>query len=594
MTDRPSSGHYPHAGYDGLSTTTFAGDSSLGSYGSGYENGYEGGYATAYDSGYGAQQTASPAYEQAYDYDPYAAYAPQQSYDSGVYDATAWTGHDAPASGIPAQAAPHDTSAQWDAGAWNTDPQPTAYGYDLSGGQSGHWTMPGSTETGAYDATAWNSGTGSAYDGYDAQYAAPSHEAAYAPAPDATQVHPQQAYPAYDPQGGAAQYDQYDPYAQQQPLDGPHSAPAPAFEQTPTMTYVDLGAAALGHPDATHPAPGHSAQEVAFAAAATMVGELGIDFDLLEADAGPDAPYDASYDHDHDQAGGADPADDADELFEVADATALDIGPTPAPHSRAAARRGGAQAGAGNRGRRRTPAKRSALLTVAVPSACVMGVAGVAAASVGGLTGQQTVEEPQTLAAPDPASVKPVAANSKLDTQLQALSADAGDFADRASRTQERIDLRERQEQDRKRRAEEAARKEALRPKFALPVTQHGLSAGFGQSGVNWMSLHTGIDFPVSYGTPVMAATDGTVRTQWNSAYGNMAIVTAPDGTETWYCHLSSTKLRSGTVKAGEVIAYSGNSGNSTGPHLHFEVRPGGGGAINPLPWLRAHGLDPT
>ena len=78
-------------------------------------------------------------------------------------------------------------------------------------------------------------------------------------------------------------------------------------------------------------------------------------------------------------------------------------------------------------------------------------------------------------------------------------------------------------------------------------MTQHGLSAYFGQAGVNWMSVHTGIDFPVSYGTPVMAATDGTVRTQWNSAYGNMAIVTAPDGTETWYCHLSSTKIRSGT-----------------------------------------------
>ena len=91
-----------------------------------------------------------------------------------------------------------------------------------------------------------------------------------------------------------------------------------------------------------------------------------------------------------------------------------------------------------------------------------------------------------------------------------------------------------------------------------------------------------------------MSAIDGTVRTQWNSAYGNMAIVTGADGTETWYCHLSSTKIRSGPVKAGDVIAYSGNSGNSTGPHLHFEVRPHGGSSIDPLPWLRSHGLDPT
>ncbi|MGW7309828.1 peptidoglycan DD-metalloendopeptidase family protein [Streptomyces sp. NPDC054835] len=252
--------------------------------------------------------------------------------------------------------------------------------------------------------------------------------------------------------------------------------------------------------------------------------------------------------------------------------------------------------GGGSRGRRRTPAKRSALLTVAVPSACVMGVAGIAAASVGGLTdpGADTKDDTTSLAAADPASVKQVAANSELDTQLAALSAEARDFGDRASRTQERIDLRQRQQLEKKKREEEAARKEALRPKFLLPVKLHQLSARFGQSGVNWMSVHTGIDFPVQYGTPVMAATDGTVRTQWNSAYGNMAIVTMEDGTETWYCHLSSTKIRSGKVKAGEVIAYSGNSGNSTGPHLHFEVRPNGGAAIDPLPWLLSRGLDPT
>jgi murein DD-endopeptidase MepM/ murein hydrolase activator NlpD len=46
-------------------------------------------------------------------------------------------------------------------------------------------------------------------------------------------------------------------------------------------------------------------------------------------------------------------------------------------------------------------------------------------------------------------------------------------------------------------------------------------------------------------------------------------------------------------VKAGDVIAYSGDTGNSTGPHLHFEVHPNGGAAIDPLPWLLAHGLDP-
>ncbi|MER6920205.1 M23 family metallopeptidase, partial [Streptomyces spiralis] len=261
--------------------------------------------------------------------------------------------------------------------------------------------------------------------------------------------------------------------------------------------------------------------------------------------------------------------------------------PPPAP------RAGSPRAGSRSAGRsRRRPAKRSALLTVAVPSACVMGVAGIAAASVGGLTddGKDT-----SASASDAHPVQPATANNKLDTQLQSLSAGADDFADRASRTQERIDLKAQQEAEKKKAAEEAARKERLRPKFVLPVLQRGLSAYFGQAGVNWMSVHTGIDFPVSYGTTVMAATDGTVRTQWNSAYGNMLILTAKDGTETWYCHLSRYQVPSGAVvKAGQPIAYSGNSGNSTGPHLHFEVRPAGGAPIDPLPWLRSHGLDPT
>ncbi|MGW1050142.1 M23 family metallopeptidase [Streptomyces sp. NPDC002586] len=257
----------------------------------------------------------------------------------------------------------------------------------------------------------------------------------------------------------------------------------------------------------------------------------------------------------------------------------------PAPMTRAGSR-------SAARSRRRTPAKRSALLTVAVPSVCVMGVAGIAAASVGALTDDS---KDVTASASDAQAVQPSAANSKLDSQLTTLSAGAENFAGRASRTQERIDLKNQQALEKKKAAAAAALKERLRPKFVLPVTQKGLSAFFGQAGVNWMSVHTGIDFPVSYGTTVMAATDGVVSTKWNSAYGNMLIVTAKDGTQTWYCHLSSYRVTSGTsVKAGDPIAYSGNSGNSTGPHLHFEVRPAGGAAIDPLPWLRSHGLDPT
>ncbi|KAB8167320.1 peptidoglycan DD-metalloendopeptidase family protein [Streptomyces sp. 3MP-14] len=245
------------------------------------------------------------------------------------------------------------------------------------------------------------------------------------------------------------------------------------------------------------------------------------------------------------------------------------------------------------RGRRRSQRpRRSALLSVAAPSLAVLGV--TAAATAATVSGSSDTGEPPPVAAPDPAEVEEIAANEQFDTQLQGLSAAVDDYADRASRTQGRMDLEAQIEAEEQAAEEEAARQEALRPKFFVPVEQHGLSAYFGQAGVNWMSTHTGIDFPVSYGTPVMAATDGEIRTQWNPSYGNMVILTAADGTETWYAHLDSTVFQSGWVQAGTVIAYSGNSGTSTGPHLHFEVRPYGGSAIDPLAWLRGKGLEPT
>ncbi|MFE9405449.1 M23 family metallopeptidase [Streptomyces sp. NPDC006530] len=425
---------------------------------------------------------------------------PTQGSDTGTFAPHAFSGHGADTGTFPTapfattspldtgsfETSGFDTTGQWDASAWNQAQDTGQYdntAFTSAYDSTGQWSVLGTqSETGTYDATAWNTTT-----------------------PDATA----------------------------------------ATEATPTATSalprLDL------HPLEPEPQPPYETAEFA-------------QVDLLEEPGSASGPE--------------------------TDGIPRDLPGAAVPGSRAEARRGASR-------RRRTPAKRSALLTVAVPSVCVMGVAGVAVASVSGLTGGKD-EGSTVTAASDPASVKPVAANKNLDTQLANLSADASSFADRASRTQERIDLKARQDADKKKKADAAAAKEAARPKFLLPVTQKGLSAYYGQAGVNWMSVHTGIDFPVSYGTPVMSAIDGTVRTQWNSAYGNMAIVTGADGTETWYCHLSSTKIRSGPVKAGDVIAYSGNSGNSTGPHLHFEVRPGGGSSIDPLPWLRSHGLDPT
>lgn len=524
------------------------------------------------NAGYGGYATGS------FDSDPLFGAMPG-SYEadhSGQYDSSQWNpggdasaGHDVHATAQQVQQLPYeaqyeqqqyaqyDTAGQWDTSAWNeaggTGQYETAAAA-LSYDETGQWA-PGTFESGAHDATAWNSATATP-EGLVPQQFTPEQE--FTP-----QLAPQAEYETY---GGYGTAD--------------------AYGEVPT--YETGEAYGTG--------PGHEAGETyGYAFEAQQDAEP----EVLQADAetGYEAGYHTETGYEAEYGTGTDADPDVPQGDDIPDHDALTrtmtaVPAVPAVPANSVTPRPVRRAG-GSRGRRRTPAKRSALLTVAVPSACVMGVAGIAAASVSGLGGESQ-DDKSNAAAPDPASVQPLAANNAIDTQLAALSAEARDFGDRASRTQERIDLKARQAAEKRKREEEAARREALRPKFVLPVRQDGLSAYYGQSGVNWMSLHSGIDFPVRYGTEVMAATDGTVRTQWNSAYGNMAIVTAADGTETWYCHLSSTKIRSGYVKAGDVIAYSGNSGNSTGPHLHFEVRPGGGGAIDPLPWLRSHGLDPV
>ena len=76
--------------------------------------------------------------------------------------------------------------------------------------------------------------------------------------------------------------------------------------------------------------------------------------------------------------------------------------------------------------------------------------------------------------------------------------------------------------------------------------------------------------------------------------YGLRTIVTLPDGTEVWYCHQSSVMVSTGDqVGVADPIGLVGSTGNSTGPHLHLEVRPGGGEPIDPMAWLREAGLNP-
>jgi murein DD-endopeptidase MepM/ murein hydrolase activator NlpD len=128
---------------------------------------------------------------------------------------------------------------------------------------------------------------------------------------------------------------------------------------------------------------------------------------------------------------------------------------------------------------------------------------------------------------------------------------------------------------------------------LVAPVAASVPGSGFGQSDSLWAHLHTGQDFSAPTGTPVVAIGDGSITSAgWAGAYGYRVVETLADGTEVWYCHLSAIAVGAGQVTAGQPIARVGATGsNVTSPHLHLEVRPGGGEPVDPSAWLAGHGL---
>ncbi|MEU6015175.1 M23 family metallopeptidase [Streptomyces sp. NPDC047515] len=146
--------------------------------------------------------------------------------------------------------------------------------------------------------------------------------------------------------------------------------------------------------------------------------------------------------------------------------------------------------------------------------------------------------------------------------------------------------------------AEQAAAKKAAT--WKIPVGHYALSASFGSDGSRWAHKHSGQDFAVPIGTKVEAAHGGTVVKAGPNgggdgpAYGNAVVIRHGNGTYSQYAHLSKIDVRIGqTVKTGQKIALSGNTGNSSGPHLHFEIRttPNYGSAINPVSFLHKEGV---
>jgi murein DD-endopeptidase MepM/ murein hydrolase activator NlpD len=139
--------------------------------------------------------------------------------------------------------------------------------------------------------------------------------------------------------------------------------------------------------------------------------------------------------------------------------------------------------------------------------------------------------------------------------------------------------------------AQERAQREARlqQPLYVMP-TKGIFTSNF---GYRWGVLHAGIDLANSIGTPILAVSDGAVIDAGPTAgYGMWVKLRHSDGTVTLYGHINSALVSVGqSVMAGDQIATMGNRGNSTGPHLHFEVLLGGTERIDPVPWLAKRGL---
>nr|WP_220187767.1 M23 family metallopeptidase [Pseudonocardia pini] len=127
---------------------------------------------------------------------------------------------------------------------------------------------------------------------------------------------------------------------------------------------------------------------------------------------------------------------------------------------------------------------------------------------------------------------------------------------------------------------------------YVLP-TAGRFTSGF---GARWGVTHYGIDLAAPIGTPIFAFTDGVVEESGPaSGFGMWVVLRHPDGTKSVYGHINRAFVTAGqSVKAGQEIAEVGNRGQSTGPHLHFEIWDAGENKLNPIPFLSRLGLSVT
>ncbi|MFJ5230719.1 M23 family metallopeptidase [Kitasatospora sp. NPDC088391] len=139
------------------------------------------------------------------------------------------------------------------------------------------------------------------------------------------------------------------------------------------------------------------------------------------------------------------------------------------------------------------------------------------------------------------------------------------------------------------------AEQPAPKPAWSSPAPGASISNPYHRTNAAYAAgYHTGTDFAVQVGTPVLAVGDSTVVSAgWAGAYGNQVVLKLSDGRFAQYAHLSQLGVKAGQhVDAGQQVGKSGNTGNSHGPHLHFEIRTANAYAkvIDPVAYLKGHG----
>lgn len=233
--------------------------------------------------------------------------------------------------------------------------------------------------------------------------------------------------------------------------------------------------------------------------------------------------------------------------------------------------------------------------------AVAVAAGGAISAGIGQASATEVAHSAGSTKAPAIAEFDTLGMGADLDDRQRALSRDSERDAQRDAaheKLQAAVEIKAREHNAKLTSLARSAEKQAskiFRNQWYLPATGYHLTARFGSAGGLWSSNHTGLDFAAPSGTPIVAVANGTItEAGYDGSYGNKTVETLDDGTEIWYAHQLVIGVQSGdVVRGGQQIGNIGSTGNTTGPHLHLEVRPGAGDPVDPYTALVYHGLQP-